>query len=118
MGDGVFSTSVLDRVKQREKQARETRRKDVLSSLMTALEGSPIPVGEALIFGSLVVPYKFDTRSDIDVAVHTMSPRDYLTLKTFLENKIGREFDLVEIESCRFGDSIRKKGVLWTSRHS
>ena len=118
MAGKKFSTSLLDSAKSRERQVRERRRESILSSLLDALVNSPVRVDEAIVFGSLISAYDFDDKSDIDVAVPTLTPRDYWTLKVYLENTTGREVDLLEIETCRFIDAIVKKGLRWTSQRS
>ena len=89
-----------------------------MQRLIEALTASPIRLDDAYIFGSLVRPGDFYDSSDVDVAVHAVLPRNYFDLKCHLEERIGRDVDLVEIESCRFFDSIRRHGYLWTRQRS
>ena len=85
----------------------------LLDSVMLSLRESPIPIDEAIIFGSLVHQFSFDAHSDIDLAVHELGPRDYLSLKVYLEGRLRREVDLVELETCRFQSSIVSGGLRW-----
>ena len=111
---GEFSTHVLDHVKAEERRSREAMRNGVLKELEQSLIESPIRIDEAYFFGSLVRPHGFGLHSDVDLAVHSMDPRAYLSLKMYLEGRLQREVDLVEIEPCRFSKSIRSKGLRWT----
>ena len=88
----------------------------MLELLKCAVAESPIPLAEAYVFGSVVRPYAFDSHSDVDVAVHALSPRDYFSLKTHLEARVLRDVDLVELESCRFSDAIKGIGQRWTNQ--
>ena len=83
---------------------------------MQALEASPVPVDQAIIFGSIDRAGHFDANSDVDVAVGELSARDYFTLKSHLEHALCREVDLVELERCHFAASIRRTGTTWTRR--
>jgi uncharacterized protein len=111
---GRFSTEILDLAKQNRREERELLRSATLELLERSLAKSPIPVEEAFVFGSLVRPFSFDSRSDVDLAVHALDPRDYFSLKTYLEQELQREVDLLEIETCRFSDKIRRTGQRWT----
>ena len=116
MTNGKFSTYLLDRVLSGRRHSREVLRTEVLQSLKLALCESPIPINEAIIFGSLIGQRSFYPDSDIDLAVHTLDPRDYFSLKTYLEGRLRRNVDLIEIEACRFHAAIMSKGVRWTKK--
>ena len=118
MGGGTFSTHIRDSAVQKEKEREEELRGSVLSGLQVALSQAPVLLPKALIFGSLTCPGRFRSESDVDVAVHEMSPRDYFTLKCYLEGRLMREVDLVELERVRFSDAILRRGMTWTSPSS
>lgn len=80
------------------------------------MEASPVPVEEAIIFGSIERAGHFDADSDVDVAVGELPAREYFTLKSHLEHALCREVDLVELERCHFAASIRRTGTTWTRR--
>ena len=105
-------------MKRDKRRLREVARIEVLEELQKALAEAPVHVGEAYVFGSLAAPFAFDARSDLDIAVRAMDPREYFSLKCYLEERMRREVDLVEMESCGFADSIRRRGLRWTGRHS
>jgi predicted nucleotidyltransferase len=118
MGGEAFSTRILDQAKQEKQRKREDERVKVLKELKLALSESPISLREAFIFGTVAIPFAFNACSDVDVAVHAQEPRGYFLLKCYLEGRLGREVDLVELESCRFIDSIRRQGIRWTKNTS
>ena len=84
--------------------------------LVHALEASPVPVEQAIIFGSINRSGHFDANSDVDVAVSELPARDYFALKSHLENTLCREVDLVEFDRCHFAATIRRTGTTWTRR--
>lgn len=114
MAESGFRTDVLDRAVREERRRRELARTAKLELLFTALPDAPVAVQDAIVFGSLARPNAFTARSDIDIAVHRLPARDYMRLKTYLEDALVRDVDLVELESCRFADAIRRKGIRWT----
>ena len=109
-----FNTDVLDRALARKRRERETLRVAVQARALELLDESPIALDEAILFGSLVRPGRFDVRSDIDIAVPDLEPRDFFTLMGHLEEGLEREIDLVPINTCHFADSIRRTGLRWT----
>jgi predicted nucleotidyltransferase len=109
----TFSTILVDRKKREHRVRREQMRSRLIQELFDLLQISPIPIDEAFIFGSIVFLDRFDSSSDVDVAVHALAPREYFDLKLYLEHGLERPVDLVELESCRFTDSIVRKGVRW-----
>ena len=84
--------------------------------LVQALEAAPVPVEQAIIFGSINRSGHFDANSDVDVAVGELPARDYFTLKSHLEHALGREVDLIELDRCHFTATIRRTGTTWTRR--
>ena len=109
-----FDTGVLDRALARKRQERERVRRAVQARALRLLDESPVEIEEAILFGSVVRPGHFDTGSDVDVAIPAVAPRAYFTLMGHLEDGLGRDVDLVAIESCHFADTIRRTGLRWT----
>lgn len=109
-----FDTGVLDRTLVRKRQERERVRRAVQARALHLLDESPVAVGEAILFGSVMRPGQFDADSDVDVAIPAVAPRAYFTLMGHLEDGLGRDVDLVTIDSCHFADAIRRTGLRWT----
>ena len=68
-------------------------------------------VDEVYITGSLLVPYKFSSRSDIDIAVKGLRQEDYFTLISRLEELLLRNIEIIELENCRFAEKIEVTGL-------
>lgn len=113
MSADAYPTDLLDRAICREREAREQARREMLCRINEALVSVQVPVGDVYLFGSVVTPGRFGDSSDIDIAIHRTEPRPYFDLKIHLERRLGREVDLVELESCSFAVSIIRKGILW-----
>ena len=111
---GRFDTDVLDRALARKRREREALRLAVQARALQLLDGSPVALDEAILFGSVVRPGRFSAHSDVDVAVPDLEPRDFFTLMDHLEEGLEREIDLVPIDTCHFADSIRRTGLRWT----
>ena len=118
MAGSRFSTDVLDRAIERRQRTAEQLRTATRQRLVQALEAAPVPVDEAIIFGSIERAGHFGTTSDVDVdvAVGALPARDYFTLKSHLEHSVGREVDLVDLDRCHFAATIRRTGTAWTRR--
>ena len=110
-----FDTGVLDRALARKREERERVRRAVQARALHLLDESPVHVGEAILFGSVVRPGQFDAESDVDVAIPAVAPRTYFALMGHLEDGLGRDVDLVTIDSCHFADAIRRTGLRWTA---
>ena len=111
---GRFNTDVLDRALARKRREREALRVAVQARALELLDESPVELDEAILFGSVVRPGRFDARSDIDIAVPDLEPRDFFTLMGHLEEGLEREITLVPLKTCHFADSIRRTGLRWS----
>ncbi len=110
-----FSTAVLDRALAQERRERECRRQATLGRLLDLLAASPIALPSATVFGSILRPGAFGDQSDVDLAIPPVAPRCYFELKSYLEDDLCREVDLVELDRCHFAASIARDGLPWTS---
>ena len=77
---GEFKTDVLDRALARRRREREVLRLAVQARALRRLDESPVELDEAILFGSLVRPGRFDALSDVDIAVPDLGPRDFFAL--------------------------------------
>ena len=111
---GKFKTDVLDRALARKRREREALRVTVQERALRLLDESPVELGEAILFGSVVRPGRFHARSDVDVAIPDIEPRAFFALMGHLEEGLEREIDLVPIDTCHFADTIRRTGLRWT----
>jgi predicted nucleotidyltransferase len=95
----------------KEKQERETARKEVLERTTLVLReefnGSPV---EVYLVGSLTRPYSFTPHSDVDIVLKNYTG-DRFDLWTKLEKKIGRSVEIISFETCSFQEFVIKEGV-------
>jgi predicted nucleotidyltransferase len=91
-----------------KKNYLEEERKKILQQTISALQDffkdSEI---EVYLVGSILQPYQFTPRSDIDIVVKNFRG-DRFELWSQLENLCGREIDLVLFEKCDFKAYILK----------
>lgn len=107
-----YDTSVWRKTIARKKQEQEEKRCDYLSRVQEILtqyfaEGGADSV---YICGSLLSPNSFTEESDIDIAVSGLRG-NILRVSADLENEIGRDIDLIELEHCSFRTKIEKEGL-------
>ena len=94
---------------QRQKEENENTRKNFLEKAIAILKeefsGSTI---EVYLVGSIIYPYKFNKKSDIDIVLkHFVGDR--LDLWTRLESKIGRGVEVILYENCHFKEHVEKE---------
>ena len=108
----TFDTGAFDRAlkKRREKQDRE--RKECLRSVTETLKRirDDYDICEAFVTGSLLVAYRWNRTSDVDVAVGGCSG-SVLDVMKALEDATGRTVDVIDLEMHPFPDSVRDGGL-------
>lgn len=112
-----FSTWLLDRVKEREREQRERHRARLLHELEEALArlARKTDFQEAYIFGSVIRPGEFIPGvSDVDVALAGLKDEDFFSVAAFLSACLGCDVDLVQLEGSPLEDRIRREGVRWS----
>ena len=110
-----FRTELLDAVRARRQADGEAQRLATLERIIQWLttEGSRYGINEAFIFGSVIRPYHFTERSDVDVAVEQMGVEAFFEAMGKLSEAVERDVDLVELLRCPFAHRIREQGVVW-----
>ena len=111
-----FSTAKLDQILSDRQVKIEQDRLLLLSKILQWLEefNTCYGIEQAYIFGSILRPGKFHQDSDIDLAVSQINPDDYCTVISLLHQYLGREVDLIILDTCHFSNRIRDTGLLWT----
>lgn len=106
-----FDTSLWQLTLARKKQEKEAKREAKLQQVLEIVAAyfSGRDVSSVYLCGSLLRPDAFDDRSDIDVAVSGLS-EEGRRVAAELEELIGREVDLIELENCRFRAQIEREG--------
>ncbi|MGD1904612.1 MAG: nucleotidyltransferase family protein [Leptolyngbyaceae cyanobacterium] len=101
---------MTDRAQQSEQQRLAT-----LSQVLKWLEvsSSCYDIAGAYVFGSLIRPYRFTPRSDVDIAVTTINPTHFFAAMAALSEWVQRPVDLVELAKCPFAERVCQQGLLW-----
>lgn len=95
-----------------EARQREERRLKVLSQARREISGyfQGKRVLAVYLTGSVTRPGRFYDFSDVDIAVEGLE-EDYFAALAELEDLLERQVELIELESCPFGEVIREKGI-------
>ena len=106
---------VLESSIRRERKSREFERQGMLQRIDATLTAMArrYDLGEVYIFGSVIREGRFSGSSDVDVAVDTLGAY-YWTFAAELSEAIGRDVDVVELDSSPVAARIRKEGRPWT----
>lgn len=101
----------LSEREEQEKKSLEITRlatlEKTLSTLKELFQNTPI---EVYLIGSVVVPFRFSHRSDVDIVLKNFDG-DLFELWSILEGKIGRTVELIRFETSHFQDFILKNGL-------
>lgn len=112
-----MKTDVLAAAVRRERRAREDDRREVLGRLNAALSSMAgrYDVEELYAFGSVLREGWFTRDSDVDVAVASLGQK-YWSFAAELSEALGREVDVVDLDSSPLAARIRAKGERWIPR--
>ena len=95
----------------KEKERKELERKHVLQQVIDVLKeefaGSSV---EVYLVGSIIIPFSFSDRSDVDIVVKNYIG-DRFDLWAKLDRKIDRDIEIILFETCHFQDSVIKNGL-------
>lgn len=110
-----FRTDLLDAAQARRRVDDEAQRMETMERIIQWLETEGVQYGmdEAFIFGSVIRPYHFTERSDVDIAVEQMEVEAFFAAMGALSEAVERDVDLVELLKCPFAHRIRQQGVKW-----
>ena len=109
----AFSTSLLYEIQKSRKEELEKKRRQILEQTIIEIRRvfNNSNVQEVYITGSIIIPYKFTSHSDIDIAVRGLSAVDYFPVLSRLEECLLRTIEIIELEKCRFSDKIISIGL-------
>jgi predicted nucleotidyltransferase len=108
----VFDTSLWEKIIEAKRSRREEERLNFLNELVARLKRyfKGKRVRHVYLIGSILREGGFYNFSDIDIVVEKLE-EDYFKVLTELEELIDRDVDLIELERCRFKESVRKYGT-------
>ena len=94
-----------------EKESLEKERQALQKKVITILkdEFSSQDV-EVFLVGSLIQQYKFTARSDVDIVLKNFKG-DRFDVWTLLEERIGRNVEVILYEKCHFKDHVDQYGL-------
>ncbi len=99
-----------ERIKEEEEKREEIRIKTLQKYerfLKKYFKGKRVK--SVFLVGSILQEYKFYPFSDVDVAVEGLG-EDYFKTLLDTEELLERNIDLIELEECRFKDTIPQRG--------
>ncbi|HID11323.1 MAG TPA: nucleotidyltransferase domain-containing protein [Candidatus Latescibacteria bacterium] len=114
-GTSAFSTHLLDRAIDRQRQRREKRRQERLTLVLQAIDklSCRVRFEEAYIFGSLAKPHRYFEGSDVDVAFVGLRDEDFFQAIAFLSRELGTEVDVVQLEGHPLREKILQEAIRW-----
>ncbi|MBX9922982.1 MAG: hypothetical protein K2Y01_02620 [Rhabdochlamydiaceae bacterium] len=93
-----------------EKERKEIERKAALSATVDLLKVLFSHTGvEVYLVGSIIQPYKFHSRSDVDVVLRNFHG-DRFEVWTQLEALIKKNVEVIIFENCHFQEHVIKNG--------
>ncbi|MBM4275655.1 MAG: nucleotidyltransferase domain-containing protein [Deltaproteobacteria bacterium] len=106
-----FDTSRWEQALEEEARRRERERQEVLTRALARLPAyfAGKRVAAAYLTGSVLREGHFYAFSDVDIAVEGLE-EDYFRVMVELEELLDRQVDLIELERCRFAETIRERG--------
>jgi predicted nucleotidyltransferase len=101
----------LERKRRKEFENNEKFRLSLLTKTKSVVSQylSQFPGSRAYLFGSILSPNAFSSRSDIDIAFENC-PQNRLDLHSQLTNLLEWPVDIVILEKCNFKEHILKHG--------
>jgi predicted nucleotidyltransferase len=107
-----FDSSIWEKAIEENASARERERKELLERVQEKLRSyfKKRSVKGVYLIGSILKEGGFYEFSDVDIVVEGIG-EDYFLVSSELEELLEREVDLIEMERCRFKDTIKRQGL-------
>ena len=108
----MFETDVLDRTLKTRRRQRNLERVALIDQVASALRvcREKYGVREAFIVGSLLFFYRWDHKSDVDVAIGG-APGRVLNVMKVVEDAVDRDVDVIDLDLHMSADRFRQKGM-------
>jgi len=108
-----MSLTLLEQRDDRTAFDREMLRREVVNKLRQGLK-LHLPNQAVWVYGSILVPYKFSIRSDIDIALEEpLETVSIYLLQSLLTEATGHEVDISYLEETRLRKKIESHGERW-----
>lgn len=114
-----YGLYVKEAVKERSVR-NESLRKEALSKIFDAINHlrEKIKFDDAFVFGSVARPNSFYEDSDIDIGFINLRDEDFFYSISYLSEKLGREVDVLQLESVKkLYKKVVKEGIKWTKKN-
>ena len=107
-----FDISLWEKIKKEEAILLEKERKEILNRTKNLLREyfTDKKVKRIFLIGSILKKGRFYPFSDIDIAVDGLKEQ-YFKILSELEDLLGRQVDLIELQKSRLKDFIEGKGL-------
>ncbi|MDI6735188.1 MAG: nucleotidyltransferase domain-containing protein [bacterium] len=107
-----FDISLWEKIREEEVALREKERKRTLIKTKNLLRRYFVgkKAKKVFLLGSIIKKGNFYPFSDIDIAVDEVGERYFKTLSE-LEDLLGRNVDLIELQKSRLKGFIEKEGL-------
>jgi uncharacterized protein len=105
--------NLFEKILLQKQQERELDRTELLSNTIDVLKSvaPQFSLTAAYVTGSLVIPGRFHSHSDIDVAVTGLTDTNYFSFMAQIQELLPRQVEVIELEKCRFADKIIETGI-------
>ena len=101
----------LEEREVKEKQQRETERKNLLQQVISVLRKEfSNTTTEVYLIGSIIRPFGFNSKSDVDIVLKNYTG-DRFDIWTKLEAQVGRTVEIILFEKCLFQEFVLKEGL-------
>lgn len=109
----VSPENLFEQILAQKQEEREKERSALLSLTIDVIKSvAPrFSVRTAYITGSLVVPDRFHSHSDIDIAVKGLTDTNYFAFMAKVQEMLPRQVEIIELENCRFAGKIIETGL-------
>jgi predicted nucleotidyltransferase len=109
--DWKAAKKFLKEREEKQKSEQEEIRKDLLQRVISILkEEFKHTDVQVYLVGSILRPNRFTQASDVDIVVNNFKG-DRFALWASLEEKIGRNVEVILFESCHFKEFIISEGL-------
>ncbi len=111
--DMAFDFSLIKEAIVKKRSLVESKQRELENKMIGLLPKMKAKYGvcEVYLFGSLIKPKGFTKNSDLDVAVLGLKNEYFFKFMAELQESVGSNVDLIELERCRFKERIRKEGI-------
>lgn len=111
-------TYLLDKALRVKDADREKIRQEYIQRVKNVLQemSKTIPFEAIYLFGTIIEPYRFSEKSDIDIAFVGLKDKDFFQTLAYLSRQLGRNVDVIQLDKlkrARLKEKIINEGIKW-----